>query len=289
MLDETNYDNLWRRPDTVSLTGQGCVLAIIDQPLWREHPGYKNNLLDMKSVNGADPEGVSYHGAAVTSIAAGEIGAARDVKIVYRAIETWHGRENCLNNCADALRGLQTYVAAGNRLDGISISLGWKRNEPDASTNIDIIQWFEARNIPVFTTNDRIAYPCGRQGLANDWRNSAWNIEEDQIAIPVDHRLIAHNGQSDINKADGSLYYRCGNGGISWAVPFVAGMFALAREAQPGITREQFSRMLRDTAQTVDFGDGVELPMANISAFTTALMPSLALPQNVRSFPEARR
>ncbi len=291
MLNKTEYNRLWQRPDDMPLTGRGCVIGIIDQPLWREHQGYRDNIQDSQSINGARPNDTSWHGTAVTSIAVGEIGVARDAKVVYRAVESGLGREIKLKNNACALRDLKAFVEAGNHLDSISVSLGWWEHEQGGAENICLSQWFEDRNIPVFSCGTTPVFPSGPKGIAEFRLKTGRTKPElgDGVGIPCDARLIACENPRIIQENDGKLYVHTPEGGFSWAVPFVAGMFALAREAQPGITRKEFTQILNDTAQKVDFGEGVILPMADVASFAGALTPNPAALIKKRVHPHLKK
>ena len=262
-MTNDDYDHLWRRPEELLLTGKGRIIAVIDQPLWQDHPAYCENI---NSFIGDPIKGLSQHGAAVMSIVVGDIGIATDAKVVYCAIETWNGRERLLKNHAKALQNLSAYVEAGNPIDVVTTSHGWMSNEQGASDNDAIISWFETNNIPVFSTNDRFIYPCGNQGAAHFLQECDFvsSHVDGQVSIPVDNRLLAHKSEEDIISNDGNLYYRMAIGGLSWAVPFVTGLFALAREANPSISRQDFLNILLKTARRVDFGGNHHLPVADM-------------------------
>ena len=50
----------------------------------------------------------------------------------------------------------------------------------------------------------------------------------------MDHRTVA-------DYADGTSYrFEGNNGGMSWAVPWLSGMYALAKQTNPNITPEAF-------------------------------------------------
>jgi hypothetical protein len=212
------------------------------------------------------------HGAAVLSIATGKIGVAPDARVVYCGIETWNERRSLLQNHAKGLRQLRGYFEDGNRLDAVSTSHGWNGGEPCAKENDGLVAWFEEHNVPVFSTNDPIVYPCGRNGLAENWRCTRRPpvIRPNQIAIPVDDRLIACRNRREINSC-GDLYYRMAQGGASWGPPFLAGLFLLARELRPNITRIEFERTLLGTARQVNFARDIQLPLPEIEAFCAML------------------
>ena len=63
-----------------------------------------------------------------------------------------------------------------------------------------------------------------------------------QLLIPMDRRATASpTGEQDY------VFYN--NGGMSWAFPYVAGLYALACQAQPGITFELFVQARQETSR----------------------------------------
>ena len=50
----------------------------------------------------------------------------------------------------------------------------------------------------------------------------------------MDHRTVAN--QTD----DSSYRYEGNDGGMSWSTPWLAGMYALAKQAKPDVTPEEF-------------------------------------------------
>lgn len=291
MLDLGEWDRLWSRPEGV-FTGRGTLLAIIDQGLWCDHPAYSHNLYDVRYINGVPSSRHAMHGAAVVSIASGDIGIAPDTRIMYCAIGTSSdNRRYHYRNHLDGLRSLRDYALAAEgggmkQIDAISTSHGWMPDSPFAKEQDELVAWFEKRNIPVFSTNDNSFMMCGRSGIANAWRG-IWNPrshEPARIGIPVDERLLACMNQEQI-KQTGMTYYRCGNGGMSWAMPYVAGMFMLAREAWPTVTRGQFLEIVRGTAQSVTFSSDDTLQVADVGAMMDYFTPKPSRGTGPRSSP----
>ena len=72
------------------------------------------------------------------------------------------------------------------------------------------------------------------------WKNSSESdsLSQDEkdntLLVPMDHRTVA-------DYADGTSYrFEGNNGGMSWAVPWLSGMYALAKQTNPNITPEAF-------------------------------------------------
>ena len=276
---QADFDKLWKRPDDLTLTGKGTVLGVIDQASWLDHPAYKDNIKQVFQVNEETPkyglpEEAPMHGALVLSIAVGEVGVAKEAKVVYCAKEAGE-RNITMKNTIKSFDRLRQYVEEGNQLDAISISLGWRQYQEYGPENNERVAWFEKRNIPVFTCEDHLLFPYCKNGVPK-WfleRNPGFNVKQGQVAFPVGNRLIASEDKRRIEKEGGLYYYDMEEGGLSSATPYKAGLFMLAREAQPSIAREAFEAVLSRTAKIVQFPSGESLPVTDMRVLEKALKP----------------
>ena len=72
---------------------------------------------------------------------------------------------------------------------------------------------------------------------------------ENQLLVPMDHRTVA-------DFTDGTSYRFEGNdGGMSWSTPWLAGMYVLAKQADPDITPEKFWKTALETADNCTNND----------------------------------
>jgi hypothetical protein len=62
-----------------------------------------------------------------------------------------------------------------------------------------------------------------------------------EIIIPCDYRTMASNEGSE-------EYMYNGKGGMSWAVPFLSGLFALAFQVNPNLAKEEIADAINTTA-----------------------------------------
>ena len=46
------------------------------------------------------------------------------------------------------------------------------------------------------------------------------------------------------------------NGGLSWATPYLAGVYALAKQVKPDITPEEFYTLAMETSSDIPYTDG---------------------------------
>ena len=75
-----------------------------------------------------------------------------------------------------------------------------------------------------------------------DAENFEQDIKDNQILVPMDHRTIA-----DFTD-DCSYRYEGNDGGMSWSTPWLAGMYALAKQAKPDVTPEEFWEAAKKTS-----------------------------------------
>ena len=69
----------------------------------------------------------------------------------------------------------------------------------------------------------------------------------DKIRVPSDYRTFASE------KGDGKYTYQK-DGGISWSVPYLAGVIALALQINSNLTKEQVFEGVKETTLTNDKG-----------------------------------
>ena len=107
-------------------------------------------------------------------------------------------------------------------------------------------------------------------GLYNgDYRGADGSL----LLVPMDRRTLAA-------PSGGGEYAHYASGGMSWAVPWVAGLYALACQVKPDVTFEEFNEAARASARPVSVTrEGVKYPygkVVNPQALLEALAGSLA-------------
>jgi hypothetical protein len=80
-----------------------------------------------------------------------------------------------------------------------------------------------------------------------------------EIIVPSDYRTMA----ASWNK-EGQYMYN-GRGGISWSVPYLAGLFALALQVNPNLQREEIAEIIKKSAVTNKRGLKIVNPNSIIS------------------------
>jgi len=91
------------------------------------------------------------------------------------------------------------------------------------------------------------------------WRDASYTVIKYNILVPMDCRCVA----SPTGENKYVFYY---SGGMSWVVPYVAGMYALCCQVNPNITPGEFAKAVQRTASKVIFDDGKEYNILNPEA-----------------------
>ncbi|PKO19304.1 MAG: hypothetical protein CVU39_00275 [Chloroflexi bacterium HGW-Chloroflexi-10] len=73
----------------------------------------------------------------------------------------------------------------------------------------------------------------------------------DRLLVPMDARTMAW-----VNGQDAYAFY--GEGGWSWSIPYIAGMYALAAQVYPEITPDVFWELAMRTGRTITLDHGGE-------------------------------
>lgn len=266
------------------VTGKGVSIAIIDQPLLTTHREYADRLRSYEELHMFEPKsGAAMHGAAVASIAVGRTcGVAPDAELYYVAADFTDGDGNIdyrwLAKAMDRLLAVSASLPAAERIRAISISRGFRRGENGSEELLTAIGRAKKAGVLVLTTSPGLYYDfdfigLGREPLADPdepasygpglfWRKSfldgGMRLKE-TLLVPMDSRTTASPGGDE-----DYVFYR--RGGMSWSVPYLAGLYALACQADPGTTPESFLKKALDSARPLKVrGGGVQMVLDKVA------------------------
>lgn len=243
------------------IAGKGISLAIIDQGLLVDHVEYKEQLKMYEEIHCGDIM-ASMHGPAVASIAVGKtVGVAPEADLYYIA-ET-HG--NCkgqgefeydltwLAKSIDRIVEINKTLPKDKKIRVLSISLGIGGKMNGYEKAFESIEKAKQEGIYTVYVESDPYMGLGRNSLksADDitsyargefWKNGQY--DNSVLLIPMDSRCTASpTGVKDY------VFYR--QGGMSWSVPYVAGLYALACQVKPDITPDVFWEEAYNTSDTV--------------------------------------
>ena len=247
------------------ITGKGVRIAIIDSDI-NDNPEFKDRVISQ--TNFAQNKDSVYHGNVVSSVAVGkECGVAPDAELAFYSAST-------LTEHAKAIEHIiaknEEYKKNGEPLISvISISCCFDTcddyNKQNYGTLREVIAKAKEAGIAVITNdfeqeykhfagadrnpkadpNDKNSYRMDRFRRDGEWWNKKDDEEKDQmIFVPTEHRTVA-------DEYDGYRYE--GNfGGDSWGAPYIAGVFALAKQVKPDVTYKQFYNIMQKTADKMN-------------------------------------
>lgn len=255
------------------VTGKGVGIAIIDQTLLTEHQEYGDRLRLYQEYHSAAQDDASVHGPAVASIALGKtVGAAPEALLYFIADDVGTGEgENFVRDMTyyaedvDRLTALNETLPEGEKIRVISMSVGWMPDTAGAGAMEAAVSRARAAGIAVICVDSRDPLleswmgmgrtPYGGPGRLEDCRPGAfweedlyngeyWGADGSLLLVPMDRRTTASPA--------GPEEYACyAEGGMSWAVPWVAGLYALACQVKPEVTYEEFLAAAQATARPV--------------------------------------
>ncbi len=242
--------------------GNGVGIAIIDQGLLTGHTEYAGRLTWYEEItHNLFDNNTAFHASAVSSIAAGKsIGVAPGADLYFISSNDvfLRGMIWQLHYYAMGIRRVievNKFLPADRKIRVISISIG--SNPPGMAGSNDFsaaVRDAEAEGIyTIFST----VTPSGFIGLAgrsilsdpDDFHSydqgvlgqGEYKDRPGVLLIPVDSLTLA--GPSAEND-----YFFCRIGGVSWIMPFSAGLYALALQVDPGLTLDRFWELAFQTA-----------------------------------------
>lgn len=258
------------------ITGKGVNVAIIDQNMVLDHPEFQGRIVKYQDVGTNIPPGEgSMHAPAVTSLLVGnQIGTAPDARVYFAAAPSWTGDAKYQ---ADALQWIideNEKLPADGKIRVVSVSAAPSgQGSPFTLHNEAWDQAYQRATqagilVLDCTVEHGITAPCYYD--LDDPENAArctpgWPGVEDyqprpgRIHIPTSRRTTAE----EYSQGQFSYQYT-GRGGLSWSVPYLAGVLALGWQINPELTNTQILDMLFASAYVTEDGMAVIDPRAFI-------------------------
>lgn len=261
------------------ITGKGINVAIIDQNLLLHHPEFDDKIVEYYDT-GCEQESNrgSMHAPAVTSILVGDtIGVAPDAKVYFAAAPAWKGDSEYF------AKGLYWIIDENKKLPDdekirvVSVSTS-PSGEGSAFTK-NLIMWDEAvqaaqdEGILVLDCRDNeqtgiIApafydpeNPDDISMCTGGFPTSQFIIKSSHVGVPTSYRTIAEEYSEG---APSYQYY--GQGGLSWAIPYAAGVLALGWQVNPTLDKDKIVQILFETCTIANDGSNLINPTAFIEA-----------------------
>ncbi|MPN02052.1 hypothetical protein SDC9_149265 [bioreactor metagenome] len=218
------------------------------------------------------------HGPAVASIAVGKtIGVAPDADLYYIAEQHGEFKNNSfewdfiwLAKSIERILEVNETLPEGRKIRVISISVGWDESRKGYKEVAAAVEEAKKQGIFVVSSSLFETYGYFFHGLGknpiNDpneassyepgswWAKSFYNLGldrvkeinnvDDMLLVPMDSRTTASpTGKDDY------VFYR--QGGWSWSIPYIAGIYALACQVKPDVNPDIFWTEALRTGKTI--------------------------------------
>jgi len=228
------------------ITGKGVGIAIVDQPLLRDHVEYADR---MKSYHEIEVEGVGVmgHGSPVCGIAVGKTcGVAPEASLHYYASAPWRWRDNRpYVKTVEQIVERNQDLSPSEKVRVISISSGlfskmdyfdqWKSAVKKAHKN----------GILVVTCSHHFLRCVTLERLAgtdpDDPNNYSFASGVHALYVPAGNWSIASSRGKEVYTFDT-------RGANSWTAPYLAGLAALAFQVRPEISPDRIITLFQETA-----------------------------------------
>lgn len=261
------------------ITGKGINVAIIDQNLLLHHPEFDGKIVEYYDTGCATEEGTgSMHAPAVTSILVGDtIGVAPDAKVYFAAAPSWSGDSEYYAKGLYWIIDENKKLPEGEKIRVVSVSAGPSGEGSPFTKNLDM--WDEAvlaaQNEGILVLDCRTDNKTGIIGPAfydpeepnnvslctGGFPTSPFVIPSSHIGVPTSYRTVAEE------YIEGSPSYQyTGQGGLSWGIPYAAGVLALGWQVNPTLDNTQIVQILFETCTIANDGSNIINPIAFIDA-----------------------
>lgn len=284
MLEECKDPGLGVRSlQARGITGRGVNVAILDQPLLTDHPEFADRIAAYYDT-GCEGETGSMHGPAVASLLAGKtIGVAPDANIYYAAWPSWLEDSRYAADALDWVLEQNESLPEGEKIRVVSVSAA--PGSADMFQNTDLWNAAAARaeeaGVLVLTVEgagakpDRLMpYPAVLDPNARDdpaacrvgfpGEDGSSVFAKNALALPCSYRTTAEE-----YTAGQFGYTHYGQGGLSWGIPYCAGVMALGWQVDPTLTGDEIMRYLLSTAATGTDGNSIIDPVHFVETLET--------------------
>ncbi|MCH1939840.1 S8/S53 family peptidase [Holdemania massiliensis] len=257
------------------ITGKGVRVAILDQPLFLDHPEYSDTIAAYYDT-GCGPQAMSsMHGPAVLSILAGKnIGVAPDAQVFYAAVPSWNQDSGYYAKGLQWIMDMNKMLPAEDKIRVVSVSAAPSGKGSDFSLNTEL--WEET--VHSAQAEGILVLDCDPDSLIsaavcdpNHPEEAAWcsggflshsqPLAPGFVGVPAARRTVAEE------YIEGSFSYAyMGNGGLSLGIPYAVGILALGWQVNPVLSGEEMLRLLSDTAEVGKDGSRIANPASFITA-----------------------
>lgn len=223
-------------------TGKGATIAYVDQPIGTHEQYTRNNL---HYTNNTESES-SMHGPAVLSILAGkDIGVVPDADVYYYAHASWKRDQSTHVQCLNQIMEQNKKLPKEKKITMVGFSDNINPTEKNAEAFQEAVDACEKAGIMVWFCGDygRLDFvPLSDKSNPNNvYAKVLGGYDTNRVFVPTSGVTTAAN-------LYGANYTYWGQGGLSWAMPYVLGIYAMAKEIDQSLTKDELYQYLLDTS-----------------------------------------
>lgn len=261
------------------ITGKGINVAIIDQNLLLHHPEFDGKIAEYYDTGcNQDSNRGSMHAPGVTSILVGKtIGVAPDAKVYFAAAPTWNGDSEFYAKGLYWIIEENKKLPVGEKIRVVSVSAAPSGDGSLFTKNMSM--WDEAvlaaQEEEILVLDCRSKEKTGIIAPAfydpenpNDvsmciggYPTKTFVVPASRIGVPASYRTVAEEYWED-----SPSYQYTGQGGLSWGIPYAAGVLALGWQVNPTLDNTQIVQILFETSSIANDGSNIINPIAFIDA-----------------------
>ena len=242
-------------------TGKGAVIAYVDQPV-SAHEQYTRG--SVHSKNNTDSNS-SMHGPAVLSLLTGkDIGTAPEAEVYFYGHASWKADQSTHAACLYEIIEQNKTLPPEKRISMV----GFSDNPDPSEQNLEIfekaIQACEGAGIMVWFCGEYGALtfvPGSDRDDPNSVVPESWWADRipELVSVPAAGRTTAST-----DSKNGYIYW--GEGGLSWTMPYVLGLYAIVHDIDPSLRQDDLRKMIVDTAYDTVSASRVINPVGFVAA-----------------------
>jgi subtilisin family serine protease len=244
------------------VTGKDVRVAIIDQPLYQDHPEFAGKIAAY--YDQCPTSDSSMHGPAVTSLLVGSsCGTAPESTLYYADAASWTGDAAYYAEALDWIVEQNSLLPAHDRIRVVSVSAAPSGPGSPFTTNNALwdaaVTRAESAGMMVLdcTSNHGFIWPCyydaanpeAVEECTPGFPGMAFSGDTSKLYVPCSPRTSAEEYDEGVYS-----YQYTGRGGLSWTIPYAAGVTAMGWQVAPDLTAEEMRQCLFDSAYVNDDG-----------------------------------
>jgi hypothetical protein len=268
------------------ITGRGVKVAIIDQNLARPyHSEYRDRIIEYFDVGTDQPaESGSMHGPAVASLLVGQsCGTAPDAELYYAAAPSWTGDSAFYAEALRRIIEINQALPKGEKIRVVSVSAAPSGEGSPFSKNLS--EWDEAVEeaqsegiLVLDCRNDNetgiVAPGYYEPDSPEDVSLFTTGFPQQPFGDKIDHAIfvpVSYRTTAEQYSSSCESYQYTGQGGLSWGIPYAAGVLALGWQTDPTLDNDEILALLFETAYTDKNGNKIIDPPAFIAKIEAQL------------------